>query len=89
MQLEKSKIIVNSHKRDKDEAEQKLKEALESAQTQKSDIERLADERLQALQAKCVEYENTMKQYEMEYNQKADEADDLNSKLSQKEQELQ
>ena len=89
MQLEKSKIIVNSHKRDKDEAEQKLKEALESAQTQKSDIERLADERLQVLQAKCVEYENTMKQYEMEDNQKADEADDLNSKLSQKEQELQ
>lgn len=29
-----------------------------------------------------------MKQYEIEYNQKADEADEMNSRLTQKEAEL-
>ena len=61
MQLEKSKIIVNSHKRDKDESEQKLKEALEYAKTQKIETESQADERLRALQTKVTEYENTLK----------------------------
>ena len=59
--LEKSKIIVNSNKRDKEQAEAELKKVMESTDAQKQELVANTDERVNALEAKCKELQNTLR----------------------------
>lgn len=59
--LEKSKIIVNSNKRDKEQAEAELKKVMESTDAQKQELVANTDERVNALEAKCKDLQNTLR----------------------------
>jgi len=75
LELEKQKIITNSHKRDLDtkvhETTQQEREVLIRNESIQADCNKKLDEiskRMETLQ-------KTLNQYEREYNEKADEAD--------------
>ena len=59
--LEKSKIIVNSNKRDKEQAEAELKKVMESTDAQKQELVANTGERVNTLEAKCKELQNTLR----------------------------
>lgn len=89
MELDKQKIIISSHKRDIETSQKAATDASNSAETEMAKVREECELKIKPLTQKISLLEKTLKQYEAEYNQKADELDENILVLEQKDKALQ
>lgn len=75
LQLEKQKIFVQAHKRDMELAQSDLERVKAECDTRIETVLKEKDQIIDDIKAKLAQQEQTLTQYEVEYNLKADEVD--------------